>query len=160
LRLQQHLLPLSPLFTLSLKRLIEVYLVTDRMKTSAGRGHCPGISGRPSTSALGRLDFAPDTFRPLYVFGRLLSKPAATVIPSRAHHGVQGGRGGGARDLNPKSRSASDPLFACPNAAWAGRARRSMRLKRAPASLPGLQVRSIVRPRDCSPRRSDFYPKA
>src|SRR5262249_39972976 len=33
-------------------------------------------------------------------------------------------------------------------------------VKKAPASLPGLQVRSIVCPRDCSPRRSDFYPKA
>src|SRR5262245_22384072 len=33
-------------------------------------------------------------------------------------------------------------------------------VKKAPASLPGLQVRSIVGPRDCSPRRSDFYPKA
>ena len=92
--------------------------------------------------------------------GAFKSSPAAIVLRSRAHRGVQGGRGRGARDLNPKSRSASDPLFACPNAVWAGRARRSMRLKRAPASLPGLQVRSIVRPRDCSPRRSDFYPKA
>ena len=33
---------------------------TDRMKTWAGRGHCLVIWGRPSTSALGRRDFAPD----------------------------------------------------------------------------------------------------
>jgi hypothetical protein len=33
-------------------------------------------------------------------------------------------------------------------------------VNKAAASLPALQVRSIVCPRDCSPRHSDFHPKA
>jgi hypothetical protein len=53
------------------------------MRTWAGRGHCVVIWGRPSKSALGWRDFAPDVCK-AQVFGRLLSTAAATVPRSRA----------------------------------------------------------------------------
>ena len=59
------------------------------------------------------------------------------------------GRGRGARDLNPKSRSASDP-FSRPECRMGWSCPTFHEVKKAPASLPGLQVRSIMCPRDCS----------
>src|SRR5262249_26810804 len=63
LRLQQRLLPLSPLFALSLKRLIEV---SDRPDEDIGRSRSlSGDLGPAFDISAGRLDFAPDICRRL-----------------------------------------------------------------------------------------------
>jgi len=154
LRLQQHLLPLSPLFTLSLKRLTEVYLGPTGWRHrqvevivrwfGVGLRHQGDVTLPRTFEGVFKSSVGCWVRQPQPFFGRTLiiefkaaaGEALAISIP---------------RAEAPAIRYLCRMGWSCPT---------FHEVKRAPASLPGLQVRSIVRPRDCSPRRSDFYPKA